>query len=124
MKKLKLLLIVIFFIGSFSIKAQQIVDKGASFRVVSNMSFQSNDYFITALSAANMESYRLRDKEVIINFKEGVRCVILPATALVALGENIDINIYKEDFPKEFVMPFFSVNANGQLLAEYPKKLK
>lgn len=124
MKKIVLLfsLMTIVLCGSFY--AQELKKNKDSYKIITNTSNQSDDYFVKVLSKANIESFRLRDKEVVITFKEGVECVLLPATTLKANGEDINLSGYKDSFPKDYKLPIFSINPNGHLLAEYKKKLK
>lgn len=119
-------ILFLFFLFSFIISAQSqsILNKKESFLVVSNNSSHSEEYFLDALSDANMETYRLRNKDVTIVFKEGVEIVLLSATKLVNKGENLDINDYKVSFSEKFLIPIFSVSSNGGLLAEYKAKRK
>ena len=107
-----------------SVEAQTIINKKASFEVVSNNSSQSSDYYLNALSAANMETYRLRNTDVKIIFKQGAELLILSATKLVDKGENLDLNLYKVKFHDNYDLPIFSVDSNGRLLAGHTSRRK
>ena len=107
-----------------SLEAQTIVNKKASFEIVSNNSSQSSDYFLNALSDANMETYRLRNTDVKISFEEGAELVLLSATKLVDKGENLDLNLYKVKFHDNFDLPIFSIDSNGRLLAGHISRRK
>lgn len=122
MKNILLLFTLFSFIGS--VKAQNIVNKKASFEIVSNNSSQSSDYFLNALSDANMETYRLRNTDVKITMKQGAELLILSATKLVDKGENLDLNLYKVKFHDNYDLPIFSVDSNGRLLAGHTSRRK
>lgn len=96
----------------------------SSYEIVANTTDHNNQYFINALENANMESYRLKNSNVNITFKEGVKCIIISASELSKFDNKININNYKENFIDGFTMPLFSINQSGSLLAEYKKKLK
>ena len=81
--------------------------------MVSNHSVRDSEDFIEALIAANMESFRLRKKVVTISFKEGANCILLPAIALVEMGEKIELESYEEEFPLKFNGEPYMCNAHN-----------
>ena len=124
MKRILLFSLVFIMSLTISVQAQNIINKKASFTVVSNNSSQSSDYFLNALTDANMENYRLRNVDVKIVFKEGAEVHLLSAAKLKDNGENIDLTSYKVNFSSGFTIPEFSVGNQGRLLAEYKTKRK
>lgn len=118
------LLLVLSLITAFSINYTFGQESLQKFKIVNNNSGHNNQYYIDALEKANMESYRLKNKDVELTFKEGVSCILISAVKLSEHDKNIDLNLYKEDFPTGYILPTFSINPDGYLLADYKKKLK
>jgi hypothetical protein len=81
-------------------------------------------FYKESISKANMESYRLREKEVIIQFEEGFECILPSAKQLIIKGYELDPNSYQLDFSNRFLMPVFQILADGQLVAKYEKVFK
>lgn len=81
-------------------------------------------FYKMAIALADMENYRLREKEVILEFEEGFKCVLPSAKQLIIKGHNVDPNRYQENFPVGFLLPVFSIKSDGQLIAKYEKVFK
>ena len=93
------------------------------YTIITNDSEFGNEYFIGALNRANLESFRLKDKDVLIEFKEGAQCLIKAANSIeeLILDKTHD---YKDSYRSGFTLPIFSVATNGYILTEYKKKRK
>ena len=89
-----------------------------SFEIIGNYDKTKLEFYKSSIGAASMESYRLKEKDVILKFKEDFEVIIYSAKALFLKGINIDINNYKEEFPTEYTLPLFSVDVSGHILAE------
>jgi hypothetical protein len=88
--------------------------------VIKNNSGKVKDGLITsAITNANMESYRLKDKDVTLHFEEGFDCMLYSAKSLFVKGISIDANSYKSDFTERYKLPIFSISASGILIAKH-----
>ncbi len=117
--------LLILFMGLSAANSQSKKDNYQKYEITSNNSGKPNVYFLNAVSKANMETFRLKDDDVIVKFKEGVEIKLLSASKLKQNGVlNIELNDYKSTFPKGYILPIFGIGEHGNLLAEYKKKLK
>ena len=82
---------------------------------------EKEEYYKAAIYKADMESYRLRDKDVVLTFAEGFECVMLSARSVANNGVAIDVDSYQKDFSFNFKLPVFSIGENGNLIATYKK---
>lgn len=76
-------------------------------------------YFETCILNASMESFRLKDTDVILKFKEGFECVLFSAKSLFVKGIKVDPSTYNVKFNSNYRLPVFSISASGNLVAEY-----
>lgn len=83
---------------------------------------EKEGYYQEQISKANLESFRLRSNEVILEFEEGFQCVLLPAESLKS--KKIDSKNYPVKFSKYYVLPQFSIHPQGTLQAVYPNNSK
>lgn len=91
-----------------------------SFEIIGDYDKSKLAFYEASILNANMEQYRLREKNVIVNFKEGFECIFYSAKRLSAKGMNIQFENYPIDFVEEFTLPVFSINSNGSLAAAVP----
>ena len=89
-----------------------------------NKTPNKQEFYQSAIYRADMESYRLRCKDVILTFSEGFECVLLSAKSVSEKGILIDVNSYQTDFSDNFILPTFSITADGYLVALYQKAVK
>jgi hypothetical protein len=106
------------------VQTNSIDSKKETFYLTGTIPSDKREFYMASIAKADMESYRLREKEVVIEFKEGFKCVLPSAKQLIIKGYQIDPNAYKTDFDKKFVMPVFKILADGHLVAEYEKVFK
>ncbi len=92
--------------------------------IQNNKSPEKEGYYKDAIYQANMEGYRLKEKDVTLQFAEGFQCVMLSAKSLKNKGIKIDVDSYLLDFPYSYKMPLFSLTADGHLIASYQKVSK
>ena len=92
--------------------------------IVNNTIPEKESYYKEAIYKANMESYRLREKNDTLKFKEGFDCVLLSAKELSNKGITIDVDSYQKDFVYNFRKPEFSITNDGYLVATYIKVSK
>jgi hypothetical protein len=109
-------LLVIVLAGSLSAQMNQ-GSKG--FVIKQNSEPAKETSYKTAISAADLENYRLRDNDVTLHFEEGFDCVLYSAKSLFIKGLNINANDYKTSFSTDFILPVFSISASGILIAKY-----
>ncbi|MHB8260673.1 MAG: hypothetical protein ACYDCN_06665 [Bacteroidia bacterium] len=95
-----------------------------SFKIINNNHPEKEAFYIASIEKANMENYRLKDKEVILKFDNGFECVMLSAKDLFMIGKSINAVNYQESFPINFSLPFFNILQDGHLMAKYPNKGK
>jgi hypothetical protein len=92
-----------------------------SFTLTNNQHPENEAFYITSIEKADMEKFRLKDKEVTIEFENGFTCVMLPAKELFISGKNVNPLNYQEGFSRNFVMPVFNVMPDGHLTAVHKK---
>ena len=90
-----------------------------SFKITNNRHPENETFYTSSILKADMEKYRLRDKEVTIKFENGFDCVMLSAKQLFLKGIKINALNYEEAFPVLFSMPVFSILQDGHLMAVY-----
>ena len=112
-----LLLLCIVFIPAKGLLAQTTIKN--SFIIQNNKFPDKEEYYKTVLYKAEMEGFRLQDKDEVLTFKEGFEVVMLSAKKLKAKGVSIDIENYKNEFTKEFIMPIFNIGNGDYIMAQY-----
>ncbi len=92
-----------------------------SFKISNNKSPDKEELYKITIAKADMESFRLKEKNVVLKFAEGFECVLLSAHTLTNIGLSINLDDYSTDFPENFIMPSFSIAQNGTIIAGYKK---
>ncbi len=92
-----------------------------SIKIQNNKFPDKEEFYKSSIYKADMESYRLREKDVVLIFSEGFECVMLSARSLANKGIMIDLDSYQTSFSFNFKLPVFSLAENGNLIATYQK---
>ncbi|HXD93241.1 MAG TPA: hypothetical protein VNX01_08510 [Bacteroidia bacterium] len=95
-----------------------------SFKLVNNRHPEQESFYISSITKADMEKYRLKDKEVTLKFENGFECVLFSAKELFMNGRNINAASYEESFPAKYSLPYFNILDSGQLMAVYESERK
>ena len=95
-----------------------------SFKIEKTNSSKKAQKYTSALLKANMESFRLRNEDVMLEFSEGFSCVLYSAASLSDKGTVLDVNSYRITFEKGYELPIFSISESGFIIAEYQKAFK
>ena len=119
-KAITLFIICGFILQSLEMKAQTATVEN-SIKIQNNKFSDKEEYYTAAIYESNLESYRLRDKDVTLTFSEGFECVLFSATALANKGIKIDVNSYQTEFDSKFILPTFSITEDRKLIATYKK---
>jgi hypothetical protein len=90
-----------------------------SFKITNNAHPESEAFFIKSIEKANMESYRLKSRDVSVEFENGFTCVFESAKSLYAKGIQVNPANYLEEFPKEYTLPKFKIIDAGNIYAIY-----
>jgi hypothetical protein len=122
---MKKLLLVSFLASFLSVGYLQAQSKSTieTFTIQNNSDKSKSSFYKTSIEKADLETYRLRDKNVILKFSEGFECVLLSAFTLKNMGASIDVDTYKTDFSEEFKMPQFSIHESGIVKVAYTKTI-
>jgi len=121
MKCIYLCLLILFFCRNIH---AQIGTIEKSITIENNLHPEKEAYYKESIYKANMEQYRLKDKNVTLHFSEGFDCVLLAAKALFSQGIKIDETLYPSDFDPKLEAPKFSLSPDGFLLALHTKHSK
>jgi hypothetical protein len=92
-----------------------------SFVLQGDFDKSKTSFYENSILAASMETYRLKESDVVLKFKDGFECVMYSAKSLFLKGISIEVNNYKDSFPKDYILPIFTIYSNGQLGAETPR---
>lgn len=96
-----------------------------TFRIISSSTLSQEDFYKQSIASANLESYRLRNERVILNFKGGFQVELYSAEEILQRGiSQINPMDYLLSFPKDFKLPLFDVHPNGMLSAEFANTTK
>jgi hypothetical protein len=95
-----------------------------SFKIINNSHPEREKFYISSIEKADMESYRLKNKEVTVHFENGFDCIFTSAKALFLAGKQINATSYQEDFAANFLLPSFNIVSSGNLVAIFPVKTK
>lgn len=117
-------LLIIFILLGFTSISQIITTQIGTFEIVKNLNPERNDYYNQSISKSNLENYRLKNKRVTLNFKNGFDIELLSAKELFLKHIEIDLNSYLEDFEKNSKLPLFVVMENGWIGAEISSQTK
>jgi hypothetical protein len=117
-------LLIIFILLGFTSISQIITTQIGTFEIVKNLNPERNDYYNQSISKSNLENYRLKNKRVTLNFKNGFDIELLSAKELFLKHIEIDLNSYLEDFEKNSNLPLFVVMENGWIGAEISSQTK
>ena len=96
----------------------------ASFKIENESSARELNQYNSILAKSNLESFRLRDEDVMMEFESGAKVVLFSASSLKSKGVVVDVSKYAETFPEEYTLPIFRVTDSGHLLTLYGKKRK
>ena len=114
-------LVFAFCFVSFFASAQTIPN---SFKIINNRHPEKESFYIASITKANMEKFRLQDKEVTLKFDNGFDCIMTSAKQLFLNGNNINATSYELEFTKDYSLPNFNILESGQLMAVYTSKIK
>lgn len=95
-----------------------------SFKIINNQHPEKETFYIVSIGKADMEKYRLKDKQVTLKFENGFECLMLSAKELFMNGSSINAASYEESFSPKFPLPVFNILESGQLMAIYPSERK
>jgi hypothetical protein len=112
--------LLVFIISFLNVAYAQQTAKN-SITIQNNQHPEKEQYYKDLIYKADMENYRLKEKDVVLKFTEGFECVLLSAQKISKLGKSVSVESYKTEFTEEFVMPSFSISQNGTIMAAYPK---
>ncbi|MFN5183014.1 MAG: hypothetical protein ACK5D5_08315 [Bacteroidota bacterium] len=121
-KNISLKAFVFIFLFSFRFFSQ--TTSPDSFTITGNSSPEKENFFKQSISKSNLETYRLKEKQVVLEFKNGFKCVLFSAKELFLKGMKIDINTYQENFDSKFALPVFEINKDGWITAGFSSKSK
>lgn len=122
MKKATFFILLLFvFKGSLFSQAKTLPN---SFILQGDFDKSKTEFFKNSILAASMETYRLKESDVVLKFKEGFECVIFSAKKCFLQGANINVNDYKTEFNADYYLPIFSIDPSGHILAEVKRSLK
>jgi hypothetical protein len=122
MKHFFTILIVVFFIKTTAVLAQNITTIPNSF-IIHGENLQSSDvdFYTKSILAADMEQFRLQTETVVLKFKNGFDLELISAKDLVIknIAQNVDITKYT-NFPSlpNYKYPLFEVLKTGFITAE------
>lgn len=88
-----------------------------SFNVLNETNAAKHGFYVQSIEAANLETFRLKDKRVVIHFDNGFDLELLSAQELFIQGKLTDASIYPVDKPKGYKEPVMTVLDNGKLVA-------
>jgi hypothetical protein len=112
-----LLFTVLFSIGiSTSLVAQA---PKSSYSVVKTNNVKDVSDYITALSKADMEGYRLKNKRTKLIFDTGVEIEMLSAVESKSKGNTTNPDNYREENQVNYQMPTFRLHPSGIIMALY-----
>ena len=92
-----------------------------SFKITNNMHPENETFYLTSIGKANMEKFRLRDKEVTLEFENGFQCVLLSAKEVFIRGGSIKPDDYQDNFPMTYTLPLFNISQSGLIMAQSKK---
>ncbi|MBA4239608.1 MAG: hypothetical protein C0448_02690 [Sphingobacteriaceae bacterium] len=121
MKKLTILIILTLFSVISRLNAQSVKTLPNSFEIVQNTLISKEDFYKHSILEANLENYRLKTQRVLLSFENGFVVELLSAEELHSKNNSIDVNSYQSEFPKNYLLPVFTVLPNGSLVATYHK---
>lgn len=111
------LLVIVF---SFSSSGQEGVKTPQErFSFVNLQNASKELFFRSSIDAANMEAYRLKSKRVTLHFENGFDIEMLSAQELYMKDHSILVGSYPDEFPKNYLLPYFNILADGHLVAFY-----
>ena len=93
-----------------------------SFAVNKLANADNEAFYQKSIEAADMESYRLKDKRTTLVFENGFEVEMFSAKELFVKGEAINPNSYKESFAPKYELPIFNILDTGHLTARVSNK--
>jgi hypothetical protein len=88
-----------------------------SFKIINNANPDRLAFYEEAIMRSNLESYRLKDKDVKLVFKNGFEIELLAAVSQVENG--LDASAYKVAFDQYYELPAFEIVTGGNIVALY-----
>ncbi len=96
------------------------IEDNLKFELTSLKDENLRSIYTSAIQKADLENFRLLDKEVELKFEEGFSCILKSAKKCKELGLIQSIENYPSYFPSEFKLPMFAFNQDLTLKATYP----
>lgn len=92
-----------------------------TFQVVDDAGIEPVEYekYKLALEKANMDNYRNKTRNQIIEFDNGLKIELFSAKELVIRGYSINVNEFTDERDPKFTFPTFHLTDTGDLLAFY-----
>lgn len=90
--------------------------KPNTYKVINKGTVADTKPYEDALSAANMDSHRLRDKRAVIIFETGVTVELFSAKELVSLGYNVNPEEFEVEKNPSSQRPVFAIGPNNYIL--------
>lgn len=92
-----------------------------SFKIANNNRPENEAFYKTSIEKADMEQFRLKDKEVTLEFENGFQCVLMSAKEVFIKGGSIRPDDYQDNFPMTYSLPLFDIAQNGLIMAKSKK---
>jgi hypothetical protein len=114
---LKISLLLVGIILSFTIRAQEIKDK--TYQITDNGSVKDIQPYIDALNKSNMRYHRLRNSRNTIVFNTGVTVQLFSATEINANVHPMILSDYPESFDAKRDVPAFYLGPNDFIIEQH-----
>ena len=119
MNAIRLTIFSVLLCAVFQIRAQNLKTVPGSFKIINNNHKEQEAFYISSIEQANMENYRLKDKNVTIHFENGFDCVMISAKELFMNGKSLHAGTYPESFSATYTLPVFFILPEGGIVASY-----
>lgn len=103
--------------------AQQNQTIPGSFSVIGEDDQTKKTFYVQSIEKADFEKYRLKTKDVVLEFRNGFKLVLSSADKLSIQGIEINIGQYSDDLAPDYTYPIFKIDESGIVVTMHKTRL-
>ncbi|MCD6016967.1 MAG: hypothetical protein K0S53_88 [Bacteroidetes bacterium] len=121
--RLLFLFFILFNIEAGSAQTKTTIKNSYSIQPDVTLSASEADFYAKSIEAVDLEKYRLKTKDVTLEFRNGFKLILSSADRLFLQGIQINTTEYTDDLASDYMYPLFRVDESGIVVTMYKTKL-
>lgn len=103
--------------------AQQNQTIHGSFSIIGEDDQTKKAFYVQSIEKTDFEKYRLKTKDVVLEFRNGFKLMLSSADKLSTQGMEINTSRYSDDLAPDYIYPLFKIDESGIVVTMHKKKL-